>query len=363
MKFDGTVNSGSPDTTGKDDDEGPSRLIWSRTNTPLDFPAENLAYAGEDETVMAMKATGQEVSAAQFGEYPIVTFCNESVRILRVGTEPFIQAAQLLTSDAGIVGRRAVTSVDGAVAAALDTGVFVFDPQMQTPAVSAPLHDPAEYWLSDLDRDVALHFYNATEEGRREIWVAHQDAMWVYGLKAGAWSSFRRFRRDFVRNGATDIGVGGGQEAIPGELYDEAGTTGSQDFTVITAPLHLGEPGRMERIYEMWVRAAPAVDQLGMNLVALDPDESNAGAAEQSRATMPDGYLAEDLLPHVYLKGKNRSKPHQAVLRFAEAYGYAWFVILSGTGSAPNEAISTLGFEVEPRRRAQPSFTYNVAKP
>jgi len=309
-------------------DVNTSRIIWSETNRPIDYPAENLVYAGERDRVMALAPTGQEVSASQYGEYPLVVFGDSSVRLLRIGQEPFVQGVDVLTVDQGIVGRRALTPVEGSVVAALDTGIFAFTPQTQTPALSAPLHDPNGRVLSRLGADTVLTRHMEIEQGRREVWVAlDQDVTLCYSLTHQVWSSLRYNRRDWTTLGQTMYGYDPGA----GSLFQEEDRIGEPAVRVQTAVLPLGDIGALTRVSEVQVREPRPLSALTLTLLGTDPAPS-VGVVELASATLSGSALDPGLHPEAAL-----------------APGFV--VDVEGVGDV-GAAIEALVVEARPRERA-----------
>jgi hypothetical protein len=299
-----------------------NRIVWSAPNKPWALPAENLTYAGEDDRVLAMQATGQEVSAAQFGDYPIVVFNEQSVRIMQVGEQPFIQGVSLLTNDEGVVGRRATTPVDGQVAAALDGGVYAFAPQLDLPALSAPIHDTRDRVLNDLGPDTALGHYTDADRGRNCLWVGAKSKTLRYDLRWGAWSSLLQKRRDYALRPTDPLALSSG-----GTLVLENQTEATRSVRAQTAILPAGPVGLLKRAYEAQVRQPVPLESLTLTLVATDPDADNPyvqlGSAAVGSGADADGLqLGAGLGPGYVLDLKGDGTPGQ----FIEALYLRWEV-------------------------------------
>lgn len=247
-------------------DTNPSRIIWSETATPLDLDPANVVYAGERDRVMALAPTGQEVSASQYGEYPLIAFGESSVRLLRIGQEPFVQGVDVLTVDQGIVGRRAATTVDGRVVAALDGGVYAFSPQLEQPSLSRPLNDVDEEFLRSLGPDVAVGHYKNVERGRNDVWVAAGGRVWNYSIDQGAWSALRRQRQDFALRPGEEYAV-----RADGALVREGATEGEGQVNVQTAVLQAGPLGSLKRMRQVQLRQPTPLEEVDLSLVATDP--------------------------------------------------------------------------------------------
>lgn len=249
-------------------DRDGTRIVWSETHRPIDLPASHLVYAGEDDQVLALQATGQEVSAAQFGEYPILVFCKESVRILQIGTAPFVRGVDLLTADMGVVGRRAVAAVDGAVVAALDGGVYHFTPQLDRPALSAPLEDPNGDFLAEMGPDTAVGHYKDASKGRSAVWVSSSQRTYRYDTQWGAWSTRPYTRTQFALWPENPFST-----STAGALVRENDESAQLDVKAQTSILRLGLRGYFLRIYEVQAWMVEEFDTLTLTLVATNPDE------------------------------------------------------------------------------------------
>ena len=270
-------------------DVNTSRIIWSETNRPIDYPAENLVYAGERDRVMALAPTGQEVSASQYGEYPLVVFGDSSVRLLRIGQEPFVQGVDVLTVNQGIVGRRAATTVDGRVVAALDGGVYAFSSQLEQPSLSRPLNDVGEEFLQSLGPDVAVGHYKNVERGRNDVWVAAGGRVWNYSIDQGAWSALRRQRQDFA------LRPGEEYAARPdGALVREVAAEGEGQINIQTAVLQTGPLGMLKRMRQVQVRQPTPLEEVELSLVATDPQREYI---KLESATLQAGQLNGGVVP------------------------------------------------------------------
>ena len=274
VDLDVTALTGDESFTRGAEDSNPNRLIWSQANTPLDLDVENVLFAGETPTdrILAMRATGQEVSSGQFGEYPIVLFGRESVRALQVGTDPFIQGVGVLASGEGqgLVGRRATTTAKGKVVAVLNTGVYAFSPQQETPALSAPIHDPAEDVLGSMGPDTALAHYEDQDRFREELWVHAQALTWCYSISQGGWSTLTRRRRDAAlwrgRYAVRPEGASGGTL-----VQEEQDTDAELDVRVQTALIAPGPLGTLGRVRQVHLRQPLSLTEAELVLVAADP--------------------------------------------------------------------------------------------
>lgn len=271
--IDGSAGDGDPDTP-KENDVNPSRIIFSEPNRPLDFPPENVVYAGNEpsDAVLALRATGQEVSEGQFGTYPILCFQERSVRALQVGTDRFIEGVDVLAAGEGqgLVGRRAVTVAKSRVVAVLRAGVCAFSPQQEMPALSAPIHDPAEDVLSSMGPDTALSHYEDQGRFREELWVHAQALTWCYSISQGGWSTLTRRRRDSAlwrgQYAVRPDGASGG--TLVREEQDEDAELDVRVQTALIEPGPLGTLGRMKQVH---LRQPLSLTEAELVLVAADP--------------------------------------------------------------------------------------------
>jgi hypothetical protein len=268
VDLDVTTLTGDERLTRGAEDSNPNRLIWSQPNTPLDLSVENVLFAGEAPTdrILAMRATGQPVSSGQFGQYPIVLLGRESARMLQVGSGPFIERVDVLTASMGAVGRRAATVADGQVVAALDGGVYVFSPQLQRPALSAPLHDPSEKVLTSLGPDTSVAHYKDPDDGRDDLWLTGPQVAFNYDLDRGGWSTLAQFRVDYALRPDASYGV-----TAAGALAHERQQDGVLDVRIQTAVIPAGPIGLLKRAREAQLRQPRALDDVAFTLVATDP--------------------------------------------------------------------------------------------
>jgi hypothetical protein len=261
--------SENPDFSMKGNDVNQSRVVWSETNRPWALDAENVVYAGSqsEDRVLALQAVGQEVSEGQYGQFPIVCLGRESVRVLQTGTDPFIQSVELIEADAGAVGRRAYTNMEGVVVAALDTGVYQFTPQQQTPALSSPIHDDDGDVLGELGPDTALSSFLDQARGRRSVWMHLPNVTLGYNTRFGSWFALDRKRLDtaFVRDQ---------YYAVRDDntlVREEQDNTTAAPVRLQTAVIQPGPQGHLGRAYEVQLRQPFDLDEVTLSLVATDP--------------------------------------------------------------------------------------------
>lgn len=314
LSLEGSINSGSPTTTA-DNDVNSSRIIWSAEYQPLDLPAENVVFAGSaggGDPVLALQAVGQEVSEGQYGEYPIVVFGRESVRVLQTGTEPFIQASRVIEADAGLVGRRAYTNIEGVVVGALDIGVYQFTPQQQTPAFSSPIHDDGGDVLGELGPDTALSSFLDQARGRREVWMHLPNVTLGYNTRFGSWFALDRNRLDtaFVRDRYYAVR---GDNTLVEEEQDD---TTAAPVRLQTAVIQPGPQGHLGRAYEVQLRQPFDLDQVTLSLVATDPtnDYVKLGEAVLQAGQYDAGlHLGAGLAPGFVVDVQGDGSPGQMV--------------------------------------------------
>lgn len=335
-------------------DRDANRITWSESFRPLDMPPEHVVYAGDrsDDAVMALRATGQEVSEGQFGAYPIVVFQQGSVRVLEVGGQggPFVTGVDVLEGDAGLVSRRAITQLEGAVVAALTSGVQIFSPQPQEPPLSHPLHDKEGDFLCSLKDGAVLGTYLDSSAGRDELWVCANRRTYVFSTQHGTWSTLDRDRVDLAR-GKRLYGVAIDQN-ITVEQGDPAGTSETVTAEIVTAPMSFGPIGRMERLRTLLIERHRAPVELTWELVAIDPQAFNIGADEKRAARLPDNTIAEDLLPNASIESGTLAFDDFGTIRLSQGIGYAWFVRISAE-LKPGQSIDAVGAEYQARKRVR----------
>jgi len=292
--------SGSEQLSLEATDSNPNRLLWSQPNTPLDLGVENVLYAGERPTdrILAMRATGQPVSSGQFGQYPIVLLGRESARMLQVGSGPFIERVDVLTASMGAVGRRAATVADGQVVAALDGGVYVFSPQLQRPALSAPLHDPSDTVLSSLGPDTIVAHYKDPDGGRDDLWVTGPQVTLSYDLNRGGWSTLTQSRVGYALRPDAPYGV-----TAAGALAHERQQDDVLDVRMQTAVIPSGPIGLLKRAKQVQLRQPAALDSVELTLIATDPKNEyvRLGSAQLAAASVEAGLQLQSGLAPGYV--------------------------------------------------------------
>jgi len=306
--------SGSESITRGAEDANPNRLIWSQPNTPLDLDPENVLFAGEvpQNRIMAMEAVGQEVSQGQYGEFPIVLFGRESVRVLQTGTNPFVQGVDVIEADAGLVGRRACATIQSIVVAALDNGVYQFTPQQQVPALSSPIHDDDGDVLGELGPDTALSSFLDQARGRRSVWIHLPKTTLGYNTRFGSWFALDRKRIDtaFVRDRYYAVR---GDNTLVEEEQDD---TTAAPVRLQTAVIQPGPQGHLGRAYEVQLRQPYDLDDVDLSLVATDPNNSyvKLGTATLQAGQYDAGlHLGQGLAPGFVVDVGGTASPGQMV--------------------------------------------------
>jgi hypothetical protein len=167
-----------------------------------------------------------------------------SIWSLQVGGEgPFVQGVSPIAPDMGIVSREAVVNANGPILAATDQGVVPLTPEVEE-KLSTSLHDGT--FLPKLGPDTVLGYLS--DEGRREVWIRHQDRTFVYSFSQGAWSTLPADRADWTRLDGSLYG------ATPaGELQIEGAASSTYDVVIETAPSFLGAPSVLKRLRELWL--------------------------------------------------------------------------------------------------------------
>jgi len=351
LEVDSEVGTDISVTSGRKKARSPNSITWSEVNRPIDRPAKNVVYAGESnaDPVIALTSVGKTVSEGQYGQYPIIAFSQQSVRLLQVGGDPFIEGVSPVTGEMGLVGRRAFANTDGIVTAAMDRGVYQFTPNLEQPALSEPLHDVRDSFLGDLQADTAVGFYAEEDRGRKEIWVAGNNTTWVYSISHGVWSQLSRQRVDFARLSNTLRGVG-----TDNDLHLEGGADSEVPFTVVTGLVHFGEVGYLERLKELYIRQRFMMESMDWKLVTKDPNAAQAlKSGPLNRATLPGGLTARDLLPNVLIESGTLNRGDLGTIHLPKALGYSWFLRLEGSGK-PDQGLEGFGATIDAKRRVRP---------
>jgi hypothetical protein len=270
----------------------PNLIVWSEPYRPMERPAENLVSdaRSQDDRVLALQAVGQEVSEGQYGQYPILSFQQDSVRVLRVGEgSPLVQRVDVLTNDQGAVSRAAVASADGSVVACLDGGLHELAPQLQQPPLSNPLNDVGEEFLRSLGPDTVVGHYKNVQRGRNDVWVAAGGRVWNYSIDQGAWSALRRQRQDFALRPGEEYAA-----RADGALVREVATEGEGQVNIQTAVLQTGALGSLKRMRQVQLRQPTPLEEVDLSLVATDPQREYI---KLERETLRAGQLSGGVVP------------------------------------------------------------------
>lgn len=230
-------------------DRDPNRIVWSEPLRPLDLRVENLTFAGDHDQdgVMALASNARPVSEGQYGQYPIIALCQESIWALEVGSGSFVQAVTPIATDQGLVGRHAVTEVGQSVVAATQRGIVELRPNVDA-VLSKPLHDPGKTFLGGLDAETRVDYYTDQSQGRRELWVTHGSETYVFSIDAASWSTLDQTRDDLARVGEQLYGVDGS-----GTLQSEGAGTASNTVSIETVATGLSNRSQLKRLRDAWV--------------------------------------------------------------------------------------------------------------
>jgi hypothetical protein len=330
--------------------EGPERggrIVYSEPYQPGYLKAENRADV--DGRILALTSTGEPVSEGQFGQYPLLALCENSLWSLEVSSDPFISGISPLETDAGIVGRRAYANIGGQIIGATGEGVRQLTPRPQGEPLSAPLHDIEGRFLTSLGPATAIGHFTDDSAGRRELWVSAGGRTWVYSLPHGTWSSISRARVSYARPNGQLHAVTSNRDTV----RETSSSDAEQPFSIVSTVFHVGEVGMMERLRQILIQQRFNCEELNWELVAKDPNAALVlDQSSLNRATLPDGLVARDLLPNVQIEEGTLVRGDIGTIHLEKALGYSWFIRMSGTAK-PDQGIEAWGAVSEPRRRSR----------
>lgn len=347
----GQTVSTNRSSTSAERDRDPNRIVWSEPSRPLDLRAGAVTTVGEhdDDPVLAFASNAKPVSSGQYGDYPIVVLCHNTMWAVQVGTDPFVQQVSPLSADLGATGRQAHVNVGGTLFVATQEGIARLTPAVEG-IVSDPLHDDGTF-LSQLDGDARLAHVRDRSQGRNEVWVRGRKKTYVFSLPAGAWSTLRRRRQAWQPVTEKTHGLG-----PDGQLFLETMGRAIGEVYVETAPTGLGAEATLKRLRDAWLRLS---EPSGHKRLALVPSLQSAGTQGPSAVLAYQAPATRAELFHVRshdrsaVAGLDYTNDVTSALRLCR--GLAQYVSLFLRLEAPTTTtVMGAGVRFEARRPARP---------
>jgi hypothetical protein len=229
------------------DDHAPNRVMVSETFNPHVFRAKRVLY-GDNQFHDAIRGFGVNalpVASGQFGAYPVYVLCKNSVWALEQGSDPDIAFARKapVSVTHGLVHPYALCNAGQTIVFASHNGVHTLVggriEHISEPVDKAVLTDASRIRLGSFE-----------SEGRREIWVAVEGSIFVWTPKYGTWHRLERNRRHFFTDGRRLLSVD-----MAGLILDESQGSGvNLPWSVITRPIHWGQPDMAKRVFRIALR-------------------------------------------------------------------------------------------------------------
>jgi len=351
-------------------DAAPNRILVSDLNQPRSIQAKRTIYIGSNrnDRVVAMAATGLEVSEGQFGEYPVYVFSPTKITPLRVGAgDVAFLEGPAISITRGAVSRHAVTNVDGSIVYASREGVYFLNPgRPGQPAISAPLHvrQGADVLniLPRLNAYTALAYNNNPTLDVQELWVGTQNGdTYAYAIRFDQWFTMPRKRRLWVHNaleqGTLLYGLDAGGVLVEETaridvegLVDFGLGYAAVPFKVRSVWLHLGLPGIRKKLRRMRIYQPVPMDTLTWKVEYL-PDRVNRGTLDPELLTDPSGLAGPDNLTvgSGTLDGQDL-RNGRVLDAFAVRMAVRDFRLLLEGEGVPEQAIQQVKFTYQPSR-------------
>ena len=265
-------------------DRDANRVLVSGRGQLRNLQARRASYVGNssDDRVLAFAANTRAISEGQFGEFPILALCTESIYAGHIGNAAQDVAVSRWERIAtkGVLGPRAwATSPDGAVAFASRSGIYTLSPGLSGPistdvhlsrsAVAAESGLLEELSEANAATSVAMTFYESPSGERRELWISTPMRSWCRDLDTGLWFTLDESRKAFTRLAGQLYGLGAG--ALHTEGTDQEST---QTARIVTGPLNLGSAYVQKRLRSIGVRQGPTIEEVKIRLRSIERDGS-----------------------------------------------------------------------------------------
>jgi hypothetical protein len=238
-------------TSGVEHD--PNRVLVSTPYKPRQLYGRNALYIGNssDDEVLTFKANAKAVSLGQFGQYPLYAFCKNSIWAMEVGTgDVAFSRVSAVSINEGIINKHAAVNIDTMIAYATNDGIKTIPEQDQP--LSFPIQNSDSHYdiLARLNDNTRMAFLLDKVTGRRELWVATDELIYVYSFSLRRWFTLSGMRTAF-----TDVdGVLTGCQN--GTLYKEAGTVANRTGIFQTAPVVFGDQDTIKKFRRIMRRSA-----------------------------------------------------------------------------------------------------------
>jgi hypothetical protein len=258
VNFDGMSAAADPSTLNHQADRDPNRLYVSETYKNRKILGRNAHYVGNssDDRILTFESNAKEISAGQFGQYPLYVICSTSIWALEVGSGDIaFSKISPVVIGRKIVNRKCVINVHGIIWYLAQDGLHTL-PENNVNVLNE-LQDTSQIRnrTPKFDDNTRIAFLNHVH--RQEIWIsANNDferTTYCYSIPYRRWFTISEVRDEYFTIDDQLFGISGGI------IYKEIGSTYRQGkFT--TAPIHFGEPEVQKRIRSIIMRFEDSYD-------------------------------------------------------------------------------------------------------
>lgn len=258
VNFDSMTAASDPASQNHQADRDPNRLYVSETYKNRKILGHNAHYVGNssDDRILTFESNAKEISAGQFGQYPLYVICSTSIWALEVGSgEIAFSKISPVVIGRKIVNRKCVINVNGIIWYLAHDGLHTL-PEGNVNVLEG-LQDirSIRNRTPKFDEKTRIAFLNHVE--RQEIWISTRNdfegTTYCYSIPYQRWFTINGTRDEYFTIDDQLFGISGGI------IHKEIGTTYRQGkFT--TAPIHFGEPDVQKRIRSIILRLDSSYD-------------------------------------------------------------------------------------------------------
>lgn len=233
----------------------PNRVLVSEAYKPRMLLGRNTHYVGNSaqDRVLGFVVAGEEVSAGQFGQFPLYVGCADSVSMFEIGQGDvaFSRVTPILTNR-GFIGRRASVGLERQIYFLSTDGVFALPNPENAQAISFVLQNSTnpDDLLQNVDKNSSLGLYY-DRAGRRELWVSGKSKTYCLSLEHGRWFTIDGVRKSVHHLFGRTLGL------VSASVRDETGTDIAKLVgKVVSAPVHFGDPEAVKHFQDVIARMA-----------------------------------------------------------------------------------------------------------
>lgn len=235
-----------------------NKVLISEAPRPFEFRAGGALWIGNasENRIIRLASSALPVSTGQFGAYPVLAFCPNSIFAIAISEAGLPASIVPLTMELGLASPHALVSVENTVFFAHRSGVYAIGPNLEIKSLSDTIYNPSSELSLRVDSTAELVYLR--QGVRQELWYASgvQPYSYIFSVPAVAWSSADRGVRGVVPylddpENALLLLLDDGSLWVEGSDF---ATSESWEITFYPLYLEEGEQALWKRLWRLSVR-------------------------------------------------------------------------------------------------------------